>query len=1015
MDKFKIRGRYLIAAISLSIAFGLSVQFSDRGVQFDLRDSSASAADGDKDEHDLSSLKIFNRVLLRIKDNYVEPERIDANEMLISSLDEVQNAIPPVVVDFGEDKDDIPSKLTVEVNGESQDFAVGELESLWEMSFRLQKIFKFIEENLEPSDDLDFREIEYAAINGMLKTLDPHSSLLPPEHFEEMQTQTGGEFGGLGIQITIRDGELTVISPIEDTPASKKGIKAEDHIVRIEDESTVNMDLNEAVEKMRGEPGTEIDLWISRKKWSEPRKFTIERDIINIESVDSEPLSDKVGYLRIKNFQQNTHSDMVKELDGLKEEMGGMQGLVLDMRDNPGGLLDQAIKVSDTFLNEGTIVSTVGADEEQKDEKVATKAGTEPDYPIMVLVNAGSASASEIVAGALQNHDRALVIGDTTFGKGSVQVLYEFDDNSALKLTVAQYLTPGEVSIQSRGISPDLQVLPTTIHDKGDIDMFASDSIVREGDLDSHLSNTAAQVAGEDGIGFVRYYDEEAENEDDEDRQMRDPDEFVVDFNIELAQKLLKAAGEEYRRDALLESLQSELDSISDEQMKEIERQLGQRNIDWAEGENPEDADVDLELSTSSEDNTVRAGDKVTLTAKLTNNSDKPLHRIKAVSDSANQLFDDHEFVFGKIEPGETKEWSVEVEVPRDELSRHDQIDFRVSGPDTTFGEGAEFEQALRITGRERPEYGFDYEIDDEDGDGLLEKGEEVTLRTTVKNIGEADSEETLVYLKNKSGDAIYLDEGRATIEDIEAGGEDTVEFSFEVKDAPEDDHFELEIDVFDNVFRDFVHKGFKLPFASEETDVENAQGIAKVSKDGTKLHVAPSDRADAIGTAEAEATLPVEGKLGDWFRVDLEERSAWVEASKVDHDPKASGSVAGVSLREHFQSPQVELEPATMMTEDKSVDLKGSITDTSNIEDYYIRVLNRVDRTDFNTRKLDYTRGGDMKTDIDSNVPLFPGMNRISVVVRDADDMETTQDVFVYRSSGEPDKGDDEGKASAR
>jgi carboxyl-terminal processing protease len=993
MGKLKRHGRFIVAFISLTIAFVLSVQFSDRGVQFDLKNSSVSASEAKDGDYDLSALKVLNRVLLRVKDNYVEPERVDPNKMLIAALDQVQNSIAELVVTFEGGKEN-PTAIKIHANGASKSFKVKEIESLWEMSFRLQKMFRFVEEHLEPNADLDFREIEYAAINGMLHTLDPHSTLLPPRHYEEMQTQTGGKFGGLGIVISIRDGELTVMSPIPDTPAAKQGIKAEDKIVRIGEESTVNMNLNEAVGMLRGEPGSPIDIWISRKPWAEPKKFTVTRAIISIESVDSEALGDKIGYVRIKNFQANTHGDLVKHLKGLKDKMGGMQGLVLDMRDNPGGLLDQAIKISDTFIDKGALVSTVGVGNTMRDKKVATKSGTEPKYPILVLVNAGSASASEIVAGALQNHERALIIGDTTFGKGSVQVLYEFNDNSALKLTIAQYLTPGGVSIQGKGITPDLRLVPVSAAD-GEVDMFLSSNILRENDLKSHLSNAAVKAAEGDGVGYVRFLEEAMkEGEDDE---FEDPNAFNEDFEIRFAQQLLVASGKDWKREALLKKLQPELNTISEREMKEIQKKLSTLGVDWSDGDNPEGASVEFEATTSSDKDVVKAGEKVKITAKVTNKGKKALHRLKAVSSSDNGVLDDKEFLFGKVKPGESKEWTIEVVVPEDAPSRYDQINFAVSGPKTSYGD--KFAKSLRTVGLDRPQFAFAYEVEDASGDGVLQKDENVTFRTIVKNVGAADSKETMVYLKSLAGEAVYLDKGRVKIDGIKKGEEAVAEFSFHMKGIPEDDLVELEIDVFDNVYRDFVHKKIKLPFAASKEKVKDSKGVAKVKSGPAKLFLAASSKADVAAIAASDASLPVVGELKDWLKVNLDRRKAWIQKSMVDYDSGSTAKLSGVSQRTHFQSPQVELSPETMMTSKEQVPLKAVVQDDSSIKDYYIYVFNRSDRTNVNSRKLEYTKVDGNKAEIASNIPLFKGMNRISIVARDEDGMQTTQDAYVFRN----------------
>lgn len=992
MGKLKRHGRFIVAFIALTIAFVLSVQFSDRGVQFDLRNSTVSAAEGGDETYDLSALKIFNRVLLRIKDNYVDPSRVDPNKMLIAALDQVQNSISELVVTFvgGKEK---PREIQIHVNGVTKSFGVQKIESLWEMSFRLQKIFRFIDEHLKPDPDLDFSEIEYAAINGMLSTLDPHSILLSPKHYDEMRTQTGGKFGGLGIVISIRDGGLTVMSPIPGTPAAKKGIKARDKIVRIEDASTVNMSLQEAVGMMRGAPGDPIDIWVMREPWTEAKKFTIVRASINIDSVDGQALGDKVGYIRIKNFQSNTHADLVAELGKLKKKMGGMQGLVLDLRDNPGGLLDQAIKVSDTFLEKGPIVSTVGVGNRMRDQKVATKSGTEAHYPILVLVNAGSASASEIVSGALQNNGRALIVGDTTFGKGSVQVLYEFNDSSALKLTIAQYLTPGDVSIQGRGIRPDLRLTPVSFQD-GNADMFLSHNILREGDLQSALSNAAARTVDGDNLHHLRYLEEPAEEGDDADYQ--NPNEFNEDFEIRFAQELLAAAPKAWKAPELMKDVQPELEKVSSREMAKIQKKLKTMQVDWSPGDNPKDASVELKLSTSAKDNRVKAGDKVEITAKLTNQSKKTLYRMKAIATSDNPVFDDREFLFGKLKPGASKSWSVEVELPKEMPTRFDPLTMQVSGPQNSYG--STLSQAIRIAGQAHPQFAFSYSIDDTNGDGILQKGEDVTFHTTVKNVGTADSTEAMVYLKSLAGEAIYLKQGRATIENIKKGQSKKASFTFQVKKAPEDDFVELEVDIFDEVFRDFVHRKIKVPFASESGKVKSASGVATLKQGPTNLLTGATTDSDTAAIGDKGAKLPVTAKKGDWIKVDLGKRNAWVKAGQVDYNAKSSAKLSGISKHILYQPPQVTIDLETMQTSKKTVPLKAKLQDNAPIKDYYIFVFNRENATKANTRKLNYTRVDGNEANISANIPLFAGMNRISIVARDENGMQSTQDVYVYR-----------------
>src|SRR5208282_3222633 len=297
------------------------------------------------------------------------------------------------------------------------------------------------------------------AISGMLASLDPHSAYLTPDLYRDLEVETRGSFGGLGIEITIKNGMLTVVAPIEDTPAYKAGLKANDQIVKIDNDFTKDMTLTEAVKRMRGPRGTKVNLTIHREDVPDLFSVAVTRDVIKIKSVKSNELQDRIGYVRVTTFQEDTGDDLEKALDKItKDDKGKIKGLVLDLRDDPGGLLNQAVKVADEFLNGGMIVYTEGRLENQRQKYFAHRKDDFADYPMVVLVNGGSASASEIVAGALQDHRRAVVVGTQTFGKGSVQTILPLDDKSALKLTTARYLTPNGRSIQAVGITPDVEV-----------------------------------------------------------------------------------------------------------------------------------------------------------------------------------------------------------------------------------------------------------------------------------------------------------------------------------------------------------------------------------------------------------------------------------------------------------------------------------------------------------------------------------------------------------------------------
>jgi carboxyl-terminal processing protease len=327
------------------------------------------------------------------------------------------------------------------------------------------------------------KDLVEAAINGMLTSLDPHSSFLNEDNFREMQVQTKGEFGGLGIEVTMENGLVKVVSPIDDTPAAKAGIQPNDYITHIDGEPVLGLLLSDAVDKMRGKIGSTIKLTIRREGTPEAIDVSMKRDIIKIQSVKSS-IQNNIGIIRVSSFSENTASGAKKAIDEFNKQLGNkLQGVVIDMRNNPGGLLDQAIELSDLFLDKGEVVSTRGRKVEEAQRYNAKAGDALNGLPMVVLINGGSASASEIVAGALKDHSRAVVMGTKSFGKGSVQTVIPLSGNVAMRLTTAYYYTPSGVSIQQKGIEPDIEVLAAKI------DEIADASRRSEADLKGALAN----------------------------------------------------------------------------------------------------------------------------------------------------------------------------------------------------------------------------------------------------------------------------------------------------------------------------------------------------------------------------------------------------------------------------------------------------------------------------------------------------------------------------------------------
>jgi carboxyl-terminal processing protease len=344
-------------------------------------------------------------------------------------------------------------------------------------------------------EEVDTQKLIYGGIKGMLQELDPHTNFLPPDVYKEFESETTGEFGGIGIELTVQNDILTVIAPIDDTPAFNAGIQSGDRIVEINGVSTKGFSLAEAAQHMRGKQGAKVHLKIFRDGFDKPREFVVERGVVKVKSVKFTDLGDGYGYARLTSFIENTAPELEKNIKQMLASKSQVKGLIIDLRRNPGGLLDQAVRVSDMFLNEGVIVSTIGRNKREKEVIHAKREGTFPDFPLIVLIDEYSASASEILAGALQDNKRALIMGQQSFGKGSVQSVVKLGDGSGLKLTVARYYTPSGRSIQAEGIKPD--VLVENVDPEAYQKAVIRREVRREQDITGHLLGEKEQAAAD--------------------------------------------------------------------------------------------------------------------------------------------------------------------------------------------------------------------------------------------------------------------------------------------------------------------------------------------------------------------------------------------------------------------------------------------------------------------------------------------------------------------------------------
>ncbi len=1023
--------KFLALFATFGLASWLAVQLRGNGLWEGLAPASAAgmATPGHPvANYDLTQLKVVNDVLKNVRDKYVDPKRVKPKEMLLSALNYVQRDVAQVIVLSDENQ----PTVKVRVDTQEREFRVDNVLGLWDVSARLREIFGFVQENLKGTE-VDLREVEYAACNGMLHTLDPHSVLLSPEAYKEMNLSTSGQFGGLGIVISIRDQQLTVMNPMPGTPAFRAGVRKYDRITKIGGESTLNMGLNEAVQHLRGAPGTKVTVWIRRDGsdgFQNARPFELTREVIKVASVEHKLLDGNVGYVRIKQFQSNTAKDLDEALSSLKRN-GELKGLVLDLRGNPGGLLEQAARVADKFLTGGPIVATVGnpGAGEEREEKSAHNDGTEPNYPIAMLVNGTSASASEIVAGALKNHERAMVIGETTFGKGSVQLVFtELPDHAALKLTIAQYLTePGDISIQGTGVTPDIELDPMTA-DPQEMDLTVDTGMIKERDLSRSLSNARARE-NQRPAEVVRYNLPESLRRDLRERG-GDPDEILgsdfpsKDFPVKFARDVVAKVPHGKR----LEQLKAAKQIITDARTAEVAKvsaDLANLGIDWSDA--PADVPVappgappppvEVKLETDRAGNEVAAGEPMNLKVTVTNKGTAPLHRLAAITKSDNLLYDNKELVIGKLDAGKSKTASIplgwcDVEgrkagstaplpkdaprvcrIPRDTFSRQDGIQVRF---DEARGR-APGQQQLRVAVKalERPVFAYSYQIADSrkgNGDGKVQKGEHLAMFLTVKNVGKGKSYETQANLKNLSGDGLLLHEGRFDLSNLQPGEMKRVLFTFDVESALADAEAKVELSITDRDLRETVVEKVKMPITVPST-ITQSSGAMRAKAGGALLYESPDANARTFGRLGAGTSATVLANAGDMVKLALGEgRFGFARTAELEASNGASANVSFDDVMRRFP-PLVDVQPVALATRDGQITIKGVTSDQDRLLDAYVFVGNR--KVFYRSNR----NGSDPKhMPFEAAIPLRPGVNVVTVVARENPDTIGRKTVIVRK-----------------
>ncbi len=762
---------------------------------------------------------VIKRVLTIVNQLYVDNNRVVPTKMLEGALDYLSKSVAPVLTTFEEDE--IAVEIKISVDQYTRSFRFNKPTNTHALDKILQLLIRFVKQHLDENEKLE--NVDYAVINGFLRQLDPHSSFLIPEIYSDFSASTSGNFGGVGMMIGLRKGALTIIAPIDDTPASRTGLKADDTIVQIDEESTINMSLTDAVKKLRGDKGTKVDIFIMRKGFTSPKKFTIIRDLIKITSVEShlfEESGQRVGYLKINTFQQNTMDEINSHLGDLDYDLNDFQGLILDLRNNPGGLLDQAIKVSDRFLDDGVIVSTAGLKSSSIKSYNAHWFRSIEDIPIIVVVNNGSASASEIVAAALKKNKRAMVIGIQTFGKGSVQQVIPFKDGSALRLTTSKYLTPGNISIQSVGVTPHIAVTPYYI--STDFLHVTSPKLDRgENSLDQNFAEWGDKAEKPLQTVFYLYEEKKDKEEDEDDTDLKAAKlaRLNDDFLVQAAIKILR----QNKKRGFKHLLNSGLSYLKKEQ-KIQEQKLVDRfssfpiPIDWRSYDLKKQGTIRskvwLEIKSMSgtkeiwrkHEGPIPANSDIRLYLVAENTGETPIAKLMAITESKNGVFNDRQFAFGKLDPGKSRKWFIPIKIAESSHSRNNLISLAFADQQKRTIHNDSID--LIIKEESRPL--FHYTVTPYEngkyksvgnGNSILEKKETIAVKIDVTNSGAGKTGPLTVLLRNGEGKNIFLKKGRQNLDSLKPSETNSAVFEFDLKNIPQDKNLDFSLNILDGTF----------------------------------------------------------------------------------------------------------------------------------------------------------------------------------------------------------------------
>ena len=907
--------------------------------------------------YDLSQARVFAACLRHVHESYYDKTLLEPKRMLLGALEFVQREVPEILIESTPAQDS--QRATVRIHDQQRVFPIGDLDSPWKMLATMKKVFAFIQPNVRPNlsgvvdaeGDRRLLALEVAATNGMLNALDSRSALLDVERYKEMRG--GSREGAVGVVIRMDSkGRIVVKRSMSGSPGSRAGIQTNDRIVRIDDDVVANMTLDDVVTKLRGPVDSHIDVYVERGTDRTARKMSLTRNVFYAPTIDPParvltiPATEgqaaaKVGYLHLLNFASNSFREVDDVLRGFERK--GLKGIILDLRGNEGGLYEQGRRVADAFIDSGTLVSMVGPGGKKLDDEVATMNDHTPKVPVVVLVDHRSAAAAEIVAGAMKNLNRAIVLGERTAGAGSVQILVDVrspiaaGDMLGLRLTVAHFLSAGDQEIHGVGIVPDIDLTPLFVHKRGEPSSVRLQppkfgSYAREPD---GRSGSGANPSAGKPTEMISYLAAPAPLDDDEmpleesDIAPRDPRDRLGseeaagapnDFATEFASQILSRAKTNDRKGLLAESREV-IAKTRETEERRLSAALGQVGVDWSAGPAAAPAQLEFSLRQVGAEGAIAAGHSVTVRGTVKNVGAIPAYRVRAVLASDDLLFDEDELVFGMIAPGATRTYDVTKEIPASWLTRTDRIRA------TLVGQGAQTaaELTLNIEEKARPVFDYTYQIIDDQKashhEAQVQRGERLRLLVTVKNIGTGTAPHPEVWLvQHPKSDGVVIRAERSSGEGLAPGATRTFSFVYDVRPDFADGQLRLLLNVADRTFGAATARAIVVP-------------------------IAPS------GTSPAPSAV------------------------------------------ERVVAPALTVE-APKVTTAKTVHVTGTATDHRLVRDVFIRVWNRAAHVPISKTfyKANQATGDRTKMTFEADVPVWPGSNLLFVVARASDETQSVQ-----------------------